>query len=209
MDTTLVFAAKRGDQDAFAALYREFRVRVWSWIRNYWIPGADREDLMQHAWIGFWEAIRDYDVRGKVPFLAFAKMCVVREIQTVLRMARRQKHTTHLTALSLDAECPWIEDAERTVLDVFVDPAAPSVEDVVFGPPKGVSAEELVAWAERHWGLRLTELEREVWRLRIEGHSYAEIQRMLGCGYKTVDNAVQRLRKKARKALARQEQAAS
>ena len=209
MDTTLVLAAKRGDQDAFAVLYHEFRVRIWSWIRNYWIPGADREDLMQHAWIGFWEAIRDYDSRGKVPFMAFAKMCVMREVQAVLRMARRQKHTSHLTALSLDAECPWIEDAERTVLDVFVDPAAPSVEDVVFGPPKGVSAEELVAWAERHWGLRLTELEREVWRLRVEGHSYAEIQQMLGCGYKAVDNAVQRLRKKARRALARQEQAAS
>ncbi|ACV58173.1 RNA polymerase, sigma-24 subunit, ECF subfamily [Alicyclobacillus acidocaldarius subsp. acidocaldarius DSM 446] len=198
MDTTLVLSAKRGDQDSFMALYREFHARIRSWIRNYWIPGADREDLMQHAWIGFWEAIRDYDVRGKVPFRAFAKMCVMREIQAALKMARRQKHVSHLTALSLDAECPWIEDAERTVLDVFVDRAAPSVDDMVFGPPPSAGPEELVAWAERHWGLRLTELEREVWRLRVEGHSYAEIQRMLGCGYKAVDNAVQRLRRKAK-----------
>jgi len=204
---TLVFAAKSGDQDAFATLYQEFRDRLRRWTHGYWIPGAKRDDVLQHAWIGFWKAIQAYD--GRMPFRAFAKMCVRRELITVVKMARRQKHFWHLTALSLDAECPWIEDAERTVLDVFVDPAAPSVEDVVFGPPKGVSAEELVAWAERHWGLRLTELEREVWRLRIEGHSYAEIQRMLGCGYKTVDNAVQRLRKKARRALARQEQAAS
>ncbi|MBF8378459.1 sigma-70 family RNA polymerase sigma factor [Alicyclobacillus mali] len=200
---TLVLAAKQGDQDAFAVLYHEFRVRIWSWIRNYWIPGADRDDLMQHAWIGFWEAIRDYDSHGKVPFVAFAKMCVMREIQAVLRMARRQKHASHLTALSLDAECPWIEDAERTVLDVFVDRAAPSVEDVVFGPPQGASPQELVKWADQNWKLNLSELERAVWRLRIEGHSYEEIQRVLGCGYKTVDNAVQRLRKKAKKAIAR------
>ncbi|AEJ44346.1 sigma-70 family RNA polymerase sigma factor [Alicyclobacillus acidocaldarius] len=198
---TLVLAAKSGDQDAFMALYQEFRDRLRRWAHGYWIPGAERDDVMQHALIGFWKAVRGYD--GQTPFLAFAKMCVKRELVTVLKMARRQKHFWHLTALSLDAECPWIEDSERTVLDVFVDRTAPSVDDMVFGPPQSAGPEELVAWAERHWGLRLTELERAVWRLRLEGHSYVEIQRILQCGYKTVDNAVQRLRKKARKAIAR------
>ncbi len=158
---------------------------------------------MQHAWIGFWEAIRDYDVRGKVPFRAFAKMCVMREIQAALKMARRQKHVSHLTALSLDAECPWIEDAERTVLDVFVDRAAPSVEDMALDERlrDDATADELVEWAEEHWGLQFTELERDVLKLRLEGYSYAEIEKRIGRRYKTIDNAIQRVRKRVRKAL--------
>lgn len=196
-----MLAAKSGDQDAFATLCREFCSKLRNWTKGYWLPAADRDDLMQYALIGFWEAVRGYD--GRVPFAVFAKLCVLREVQAVVKMANRIKHQAHLSAKSLDAKCTWLGETKKKIVDVYVDHMAPSVEDIVLddGPSEDASAEELVAWAEQHWDLRLSDLEREVLRLRLEGLSYAEIAERLGRSRKSVDNAVQRVRKRVRRAL--------
>ena len=193
-------AAKSGDDRAFEALYRRFRSALHRWTSSYALPRAERDDLMQHALIGFWEAVRGYD--GRVPFAVFAKLCVLREVQMVLRMANRRKHQMHLTALSLDAKCPWLEETKRTILDVYIDRTAVGVEEWALddGPRDDASAAELVAWAEQRWDVRLSPLERDVLCLRLEGYSYAEVAARLGCRKKSVDNAMQRIRKRVRKA---------
>lgn len=178
-------AARLGDSDAFAALFRRYRSRIFGLARRYFVPGGDRDDLIQEATIGFFKAIRDFKGdRGS--FGAFADLCVRRQIITFIKTATRQKHVALNRAVSLDA--PAFPNSEETLMAFVAMPDQVPFED-------NSSNQEFLATL---WE-RCSRLERGILSLYTKGYSFAEMAGQLGVHYKSIDNAVWRVKVKAKK----------
>ncbi len=187
-DETLAAAVRATDEDAFSALLGRYRVRILSWIRPYFLPGADPADLMQEAMTGLYKAALDY-CAGKGPFGPFARLCVMRYVVTAVKGATRGKHRPLNTAHSLDAPLP-AEDADCTLLDFLAGPASLEPEHQL---EQSLNETEFDAWR----ATALSELERRACDLYLDEHNYQDIARVMGVTPKQVDNALQRVRRKA------------
>jgi RNA polymerase sporulation-specific sigma factor len=188
-DADLVRLVRSGDDRALSALLVRYRRFARSKARSYFLAGADREDVVQEGMIGLYKAIRDFDLDGSTPFRAFAELCISRQILTAIKTANRHKHQPLNSSVSLDAPAHSGSDGERSIGDELIasnqsDPAEimVSAEDL----------EELRASLQRD----LTDLESNVLRLYIKGKSYDEIAGMLGNHVKSIDNALQRIKRK-------------
>jgi RNA polymerase sporulation-specific sigma factor len=187
-DDALAQAAQGGDDQALRALVARYLPVARRAGRRWFLAGGDRDDVEQEALIGLCEAVRDYDPEQGTSFRSFAELCVSRQVLTAVRGATRHKH------LPLNRSVPL-----TPVPDDVVD-LRPAL--AVADPADAVVARVGIDDALAQLSARLSPLEREVLALCLERRSYGEIGRRLGRPPKAVDNAVQRIKRKAEAELA-------
>ncbi|MCW2605960.1 MAG: polymerase sigma-H factor, partial [Frankiales bacterium] len=189
-DDALVLAARSGDDAALCELLTKYRAFARVKARSYFLVGADREDIVQEGMIGLYKAIRDFNPELQTSFRAFAELCVTRQIITAIKTATRQKHGPLNNYVSFHRPVGGDDDGgERSLADVLPTKAISDPAELV------ISAERIRALQE-HFDEVLSDLETEVLRLYVEGKSYQEIAERLQRHVKTIDNALQRIKRK-------------
>jgi RNA polymerase sporulation-specific sigma factor len=188
-DDELVMAARSGDENALCDLLNKYRAFARVKARSYFLVGADREDIVQEGMIGLYKAIRDFNPDMQSSFRAFAELCVTRQIITAIKTATRQKHGPLNNYVSFERPVGGDDDGERVLGDVLPSRAISDPADLV------ISAERIRA-LQAHFDEVLSDLETEVLRLYVEGKSYQEIAERLERHVKSIDNALQRIKRK-------------
>jgi RNA polymerase sigma-H factor len=189
-DLQLVVRARNGDQAALDALIRRYTGFVRLKASSYFLAGGDSEDLIQEGLIGLYKAVRDFRHDKETSFRSFAELCVTRQIITAIKTATRFKHSPLNTYISF-SNTPAGQDSDS---DVTLGDAlpGPSVDDPSICV---ISTEELQSLVFS-LGTGLSKLEADALRLYLEGSSYEEMAAELGCDTKTIDNALQRVKRK-------------
>lgn len=189
----IVLEAKAGNNDSQEFIITKYEQFVKAKARSYFLIGADKEDIYQEGMIGLYKAIRDFRNDRESSFKAFAELCITRQIITAIKTATRQKHIPLNTYVSLNK--PIYEDeSERTLLDVIVGMKITDPEAVI------ISKEE-VADIELQIKKVLSGLEMEVLNSYLDGKSYQEIACDLDREAKSIDNALQRVKRKLEKSF--------
>ena len=186
-DGTLVARAWDGDELALSTLLDRYRGFVRGKARSYFLAGADRDDVVQEGMIGLYKAIRDFDPQRQVSFRAFADLCVTRQIITAVKSATRHKHSPLNTYVSFSLPAHG-DDSDVELADTV----AIALDD----PCDHVVAEHEVAELERWFTAILSELEAEVLQRYVGGQSYEEIAVAMDRHVKSIDNALQRIKRK-------------
>ena len=187
-DEEIVSLAKNGDTIALEFLISKYKNFVRSKARTYFLIGADREDIIQEGMIGFYKAIRDYRYDRQTSFHSFAEICVTRQIITAIKTATRQKHMPLNSYVSLNKPV-YEEESERTLSDVITQGKAGNPEDLFIDQEDFLDIESTMQRI-------LSPLEQDVVNLYLEGKSYVEIAQQLDRHVKSVDNALQRVKRK-------------
>lgn len=193
LDEEVVMEAKKGNNRAQEYLITKYEYFVKLKAKSYFLIGADKEDIYQEGMIGMYKAIRDFRPDKLSSFKAFAELCVTRQIITAIKTATRQKHIPLNTYVSLNKPM-YEEDCERTLLDVLAGIKITDPEEVV------ISKEE-IAHIEGEMEKTLSELEMEVLTSYLDGKTYQEIACDLDRQAKSIDNALQRVKRKLEKCL--------
>jgi len=191
-DEELATAAQTGSQDAAlaeAALLTRYRPFVRAKARSYFLVGGDDQDVVQEGMIGLFKAIRDYDSAEQMSFRGFAELCVTRQLITAVKSATRFKHGPLNSYVSFSRSIGDDDDGERVLADVL--PAAPQDD-----PAERLTSAERVRDLQAYVDDALSDLEVEVLRMHVEGRSYGEIAEILSRRTKSVDNALQRIKRK-------------
>jgi RNA polymerase sporulation-specific sigma factor len=188
-DEELVAQYHAGHQAAVEVLLTRYRGFARSKARSYFLVGADKEDIVQEGMIGLYKAIRDYLPDREASFRGFAELCVTRQIITAVKTATRQKHAPLNTYVSLSKPVGGEDDPDRTLQDVLENVRAPDPADLVLGNEELRSMK--LAFAEI-----LSDFETEVLHMYVEGKSYQEIAAHLDRHVKSIDNAIQRIKRK-------------
>jgi RNA polymerase sporulation-specific sigma factor len=184
-----VALAKTGSTDAYDRLLRRYHGFVRLKASSYFLVGGDSDDLIQEGLVGLYKAIRDYRTDRESSFRNFAELCITRQIITAVKTATRNKHAPLNQYVSFSASPASIDDGEPTLDEVLPGPA---VHDPV---NQVISSEELRSLVACLSSV-LSELESRVLSLYLDGHSYEHIGERLECDTKTVDNALQRVKRK-------------
>jgi len=192
-DEEIVAQAKSGDNRAQEYLISKYEKFVKAKAKSYFLIGADKEDIYQEGMIGLYKAIRDFNPEKSTSFKAFAEICVVRQIITAIKTATRQKHIPLNTYISLNKPI-YEEESERTLLDVL---AGLKITD----PEELMISKEQMAYIEEKISKVLSGLELEVLTSYLDGKSYQEIACDLERHSKSIDNALQRVKRKLEKCL--------
>ncbi len=193
LDEDLVERVRGGDDQALELLIHKYRNFVRAKARSYFLIGADKEDIIQEGMIGLYKSIRDFRDDKLTSFKAFAELCITRQIITAIKTATRQKHIPLNSYVSLDKPM-YDEDSDRTLLDVV---CAARVSD----PEELVIHQEEFDDIEGKMSELLSDLERQVLMLYLDGRSYQEIAVDLDRHVKSIDNALQRVKRKLEKYL--------
>jgi RNA polymerase sigma-H factor len=188
-DEALVGKARAGDESAIEVLINRYRHYARAKARSYFLAGADREDIVQEGMIGLYKAVRDFQVDRNTAFRAFAELCITRQIITAIKTATRQKHAPLNSYVSLNKAGMGDADDDRPLEYALVAPLTSDPAELV------VSADE-IARIKESMGQVLSTLETEVLQLYMEGKSYQEIAGLLGRHVKSIDNALQRIKRK-------------
>jgi RNA polymerase sporulation-specific sigma factor len=189
-DLQLVMRARNGDGGALDALMRRYTGFVRLKASSYFLAGGDSEDLLQEGLIGLYKAVRDFRADKETSFRSFAELCVTRQIITAIKTATRFKHAPLNTYVSF-SHTPAGQDGEGecTLGDAL---PGPSVDD----PSVCVISTEELQSLVFTLGTGLSPLEADALRLYLEGNSYDDMAEELGCDTKTIDNALQRVKRK-------------
>ncbi|MFD3155599.1 RNA polymerase sporulation sigma factor SigH [Haloimpatiens sp. FM7330] len=193
LDEEIVIEAKKGNVKAQEYLINKYKNFVKAKAKSYFLIGADKEDIYQEGMIGLYKAIRDFKTDKLSSFKAFAELCVTRQIITAIKTATRQKHIPLNTYISLNKPI-YDEESDRTLLDVLSGIKVTDPEELV------ISREE-VNHIENEIGEILSNLEMEVLMSYLDGKSYQEIACDLDRHAKSIDNALQRVKRKLEKCL--------
>ncbi|MBQ4447206.1 MAG: RNA polymerase sporulation sigma factor SigH [Clostridia bacterium] len=193
-DEQLAVLAKAGDATASDELYHRYKNIVRGKARPYFLVGADRDDLIQEGMIGLFKAIRDFSDEKNSSFRPFAEICITRQILTAIKQATRNKHKP-LNSYDSLYESVYDDGSEKQLMDMIESRTALDPEELYI---KQELHESLMQTVEKS----LTEYERAVLDGFLDGRSYSEIAAELGHSTKSVDNALQRIRKKLEKELA-------
>ena len=189
-DDVLVARYRAGDGSALEALLERYRRFVRSKARGYFLVGADFDDIEQEGMIGLYKAVRDFRDDRLASFRAFAELCITRQIITAIKTATRFKHAPLNTYVSFSHTPAGQEsDSECTLGDALPGPSVNDPSVCV------ISTEELQSLVFT-LGSGLSELEADALRLYLEGESYEQMAEDLGCDTKTIDNALQRVKRK-------------
>ena len=188
--------AQRGDNEALEFILETYKVLVRAKSRTYFLMGADHEDLIQEGMIGLYKAIRDYHVEKAASFRTFAELCITRQILTAIKSAARQKHMPLNSYISLSRVLTDEDGGDRD--DIRQDIAG---EFIVSGPEEMMINEEQYERTKKELNALLTDLERKVFRRYLQGETYQEISEGIQKPVKTIDNALQRAKKKVEKSL--------
>ena len=193
-DEEIVRLAQQDGQDAaLEYLLNKYKNFVRTKARSYFLIGADHEDIVQEGMIGLYKAIRDYREDRLSSFRAFAELCITRQIITAIKTATRQKHIPLNSYVSLNRPI-YEEDSDRTLLDVITEDAPSNPEEML------IDREDLSV-IEGRIGQMLSDLEKEVLIRYVEGKSYVEISEEMNRHVKSIDNALQRVKRKLEKSL--------
>lgn len=192
-DEEIVAQAKCGNNRAQEYLISKYENFVKSKAKSYFLIGADKEDIYQEGMIGLYKAIRDFNQEKSTSFKAFAEICVIRQIITAIKTATRQKHIPLNTYVSLNKPI-YEEESERTLLDVL---ASLKISD----PEELIISKEQMDYIEEKISKVLSDLELEVLTSYLDGKSYQEIASDLERQSKSIDNALQRVKRKLEKCL--------
>lgn len=192
-DEEIALLAQQGDADASEYLLNKYKNFVRSKARSYFLVGADHEDIVQEGMIGLYKAIRDFREDKLSSFRAFAELCVTRQIITAIKTATRQKHIPLNNYVSLNRPI-YDEDSDRTLLDVITEEAPTNPEEMLID-------REDYCHIEGRIGEMLSPLEKEVLERYMDGKSYVEIAEDMGRHVKSIDNALQRIKRKLLKYL--------
>ena len=192
-DEEIVRMAQGGDGAALEHLLNKYKNFVRTKARSYFLIGADHEDIVQEGMIGLYKAIRDFKPEKLSSFRAFAELCVTRQIITAIKTATRQKHIPLNSYVSLNKPL-YDEESDRTLLDVIS-------EDVPSDPETMLIDREDLSFIEGRIGEMLSDLEKRVLVLYMDGKCYVEISEEMGRHVKSVDNALQRIKRKLLKYL--------
>ena len=188
-DGYLIALAKRGHPDAWDMLVRRYYSFVRLKASSYFLIGGDSDDLIQEGLVGLYKAIRDFRTDRESSFRNFAELCITRQIITAVKTSTRNKHTPLNGYVSFSASPAGSQDGESTLDEVL---PGPTVHDPV---NQVISSEELRSLVAC-LSTVLSELESRVLSLYLDGHSYTLIGERLECDCKTVDNALQRVKRK-------------
>ena len=189
-DLQLVMRARNGDGGALDALIRRYTGFVRLKASSYFLAGGDSEDLVQEGLIGLYKEVRDFRADKETSFRSFAELCVTRQIITAIKTATRFKHAPLNTYVSFSHTPAGQEsDSECTLGDALPGPSVNDPSVCV------ISTEELQSLVFT-LGSGLSELEADALRLYLEGESYEQMAEDLGCDTKTIDNALQRVKRK-------------
>ena len=195
LDEEVVIEAQKRNVRAQEYLINKYKNFVKAKAKSYFLIGADKEDIYQEGMIGLYKAIRDFRADRLSSFRAFAEICVTRQIITAIKTATRQKHIPLNTYISLNKPI-YDEDSDRTLLDVLSGAKITDPEELV------ISREEVIS-IQNEIGEVLSELEMEVLMSYLDGKSYQEIACDLDRHAKSIDNALQRVKRKLEKCLSK------
>lgn len=188
-DAELIDLTRAGSPAAPEVLLERYKQLVRLKAGHYFLIGADREDIIQEGMIGLYKAIRDFRGDRHASFRAFAELCITRQIITAVKTATRRKHVPLNTYVSLSKPMMPDDDQERFLQDFVLGPGAADPVDLVIGLEELQALKDVVATI-------LSRLESEVLRLHMAGKSYQDIALTLKCDVKSVDNALQRVKRK-------------
>jgi RNA polymerase sporulation-specific sigma factor len=197
-DEDLVRSAKNGDPLAAEFLISKYRNFVRVKAKAYFLIGADREDIIQEGMIGLYKAIRDFRADKLSSFRAFAELCITRQIITAIKTATRQKHIPLNSYISLNKPI-YDEDSDRTLLDVISSIKVSDPEELVINQEASTTMRERIR-------KNLSELEHKVLTAYLEGKSYQEMANELNRHVKSIDNALQRVKRKLERNLEGEEE---
>lgn len=192
-DEDVVALCRTGDSVAVEYLLNKYKNFVRSKARSYFLIGADHEDIVQEGMIGLYKAIRDFRPEKLASFRAFAELCITRQIITAIKTATRQKHIPLNSYVSLNKPL-YDEESDRTLLDVCAEGHSSNPEELI------ISQEDLRGIHQRIDEV-LSDLEQEVLAAYLDGKSYQEIADNLGRHVKSIDNALQRVKRKLERYL--------
>jgi RNA polymerase sporulation-specific sigma factor len=192
-DEEIVESVRQGESEALEYLIHKYRNFVRAKARSYFLIGAEREDIVQEGMIGLYKAIRDFKGDKLASFKAFAELCITRQIITAIKTATRQKHIPLNSYVSLDKPI-YDEDSDRTLLDVICGSRVSDPEEMI------INQEEFYGLEDKMSEI-LSDLERRVLMLYLDGRSYQEIAVDLDRHVKSIDNALQRVKRKLEKYL--------
>ena len=192
-DEQLIEQVHLGNSEALDYLITKYRLYVKAKARSYFLVGADKEDIIQEGMIGLYKAIRDFRGDKLSSFRAFAELCITRQIITAIKTATRQKHIPLNSSISLDKPI-YDEESERTLMDVIESPLSDNPENLMIHQEEHLMLESKMNEV-------LSELEQKVLMRYLEGRSYYEISEELNRHVKSIDNALQRVKRKLERHL--------
>ncbi|MCE9655471.1 MAG: RNA polymerase sporulation sigma factor SigH [Clostridium celatum] len=189
----VVIEAKNGSVRAQEYVISKYESFVKAKSKSYFLIGADKEDIYQEGMIGLYKAIRDFNYEKSTTFKAFAELCITRQIITAIKTATRQKHIPLNTYISLNKPVSE-DDSERTLLDIISSMKITDPEELII-------SKEKKKYIEGEISKVLSDLEKEVLQSYLDGKSYQEIACDLDRHAKSIDNALQRVKRKLEKCL--------
>ena len=192
-DEEIAKIAKDGDKDALEYLLKKYKDLVDMKVSKFFIIGAEREDIIQEGLIGLYKAIKSYNKEKESSFKSFANMCIERQLITAIKTSNRQKHLPLNSSISLNSNA-YEEDGEMELLDKL------DVQ-VLEDPLDTITKKEYYKFIETKIDETLSSFEKQVLRRYARGESYVYIAKKLDAPVKSVDNAIQRIRKKANKSI--------
>lgn len=192
-DELIVKQVHDGNTEALEYLITKYRMFVKAKARSYFLVGADQEDIVQEGMIGLYKAIRDFKGDKLSSFRAFAELCITRQIITAIKTATRQKHIPLNSYVSLDKPI-YDEESDRTLLDVITGSEAEDPEYLMINREEYTHLEGKINEV-------LSDLEQQVLALYLDGQSYNEISEELNRHVKSIDNALQRVKRKLERHL--------
>lgn len=189
----IVESAKQGSTYSLEYLINKYKAFVRAKAKSYFLIGADREDIIQEGMIGLYKAIRDFRPDKLSSFRAFAELCITRQIITAIKTATRQKHIPLNSYVSLNKPI-YDEESDRTLLDVLAGNKVTDPEELMINQEEFRDIEVCM-------GELLSDLEWKVLMSYLEGKSYQEIAGDLDRHVKSIDNALQRVKRKVERYL--------
>jgi RNA polymerase sigma-H factor len=188
-DEDLVGRYRQGDGIALETLLNKYRNFTRMKARSYFLIGADKDDIIQEGMIGLYKAIRDFNFDRQTSFRAFAEICITRQIITAIKTATRQKHIPLNSYISLSKPLSADDDQDRSLADVLHTAHVTDPAELL------ISSEEMKS-IKMCFNEILSDFEADVLHLYVEGKSYQEISEHLGRHVKSIDNALQRIKRK-------------
>ncbi|MGI6050315.1 MAG: RNA polymerase sporulation sigma factor SigH [Acetivibrionales bacterium] len=192
-DEEVLTCVNAGCRQGMEYLIEKYKPLVRAKARSYFLVGADREDIVQEGMIGLFKAVRDYKPEKQIPFKAFADICITRQVITAVKAATRQKHIPLNSYVSLNKKV-FDEDSDKYLIEVIEEASVTNPEELLISKEEICFIESLVIEL-------LSPFEKEVLRKYLSGITYQEIAKQLNKPVKSIDNALQRLKKKIEKKL--------
>lgn len=188
-DEDLIKTIKSGDKLALEFLINKYKELVNMKVSRFFMIGAEREDIIQEGLIGLFKAVKCYNPDKQNSFKTFANLCIERQLITAIKSSNRQKHMPLNSYLSLNSTA-YEDDEDSNILDVF---DAHQIED----PLETITKKEYYQTVENAIDKSLSDFEKKVLNRYMQGESYIQIAERLDAPVKSIDNAIQRIRKKA------------